>query len=584
MDQGVGRNVGQERARIERGIDGRTLVSALADTVARLGDAPALHWRDASRWHDPSPGGWQTLSWSGFLRQIRCAGGAFRALGMSRGDFVVFSARNHPAHLIADQAAMHLGATPVSLYPTLSVEQLAFHAEHCGARIAVVEGPGLLDRALAVARLERIVAVDAPSDDPRVLSWETAMELGRDEDERDPGAFGAGAARVQPDDLATLIYTSGTTGQPKAVMVTHRMALWIEASLRLVADIGPEDRLVSYLPMAHIAERFLSAWQPAVRGAESWLCPDPLYLPVALTEVQPTWFFGVPRIWEKYASMLRPAWDQAEAAGRGPATAPMLLERCGLHRCRVAFIGGAPIDPDVLRFFRRLGIEVSEMWGMAEFGPGTWNGVENVRIGTVGVPMPGVEVELAPDGELLVRGGNVTRGYFRDPDATAEAIDADGWMHTGDVATVDRDGYFRIVDRKKEIIITAGGKNVSPATLESLVKRHPLVAEVCVVGDRRPYPSALVVLDRAAAMAWAGERGIRAASLSELAAHPAVLEEVQKGVDVANRMVSRPEQIKRFTILPTEWTPESEEMSPTLKLKRRLIQGKYAAEIEALYR
>ncbi|MGH2721479.1 MAG: AMP-dependent synthetase/ligase, partial [Actinomycetota bacterium] len=406
---------------------------------------------------------------------------------------------------------------------------------------------------------------------------------GRAEHERAPAAFDAAAARVRPGDLAALLYTSGTTGTPKAVMVTHRMALWIEASLRLVAGMDAGDRLVSYLPMAHIAERFMSVWQPSVRGAQSWLCPDPLHLGVALEAARPTWFFGVPRIWEKYRAALEPALAHAGAAGAA-APAARLLERAGLDRCRVAFTGGAPIDPAVLGFFRDLGLEVSEMWGMTEFGPGTWNGVTDVRIGTVGVPMPGAEVRLDADGELLVRGGNVTPGYWRDPEGTAEAIDAQGWMHTGDVGTVDADGYFRIVDRKKDIIITAGGKNVSPATLESLVKRHPLVGEVCVVGDRRPYPSALVVLDHAAVAAWAGARGIGTASPAALADHPAVLDEVGRAVEAANRMVSRPEQIKRFTVLRTEWTVESQEVSPTLKLRRRLIQARYAGEIEAMYR
>ena len=579
----VGRDVAREREAIEQEIGGRTLVSALADTVARLGDAPALHWREADRWHDPTPGGWHSLGWRGFAERIRWAAGGLRLLGVEPGTFVVLSARSHPAHLLADQAAMHLGATPVSLYPTLSVEQLAFHAGHCGARVAVVEGPGLLDRALAAGCFDRIVAVDAWADDPRVLRWATFLEQGRAEHERAPEVFDAAAARVRPGDLATLIYTSGTTGTPKAVMVTHRMALWIEASLRLVAGMDAGDRLVSYLPMAHIAERFMSVWQPSVRGAQSWLCPDPLHLGVALDAARPTWFFGVPRVWEKFCAALRPVLE-ATAAAAGEAAAARLLERAGLDRCRVAFTGGAPTDPAVLEFFRDLGLVVSEMWGMTEFGPGTWNGVTDVRIGTVGVAMPGVEVRLDADAELLVRGGNVTPGYWGDPKGTAEAIDAEGWMHSGDVGTVDADGYFRIVDRRKEIIITAGGKNISPATLEGLVKRHRLVAEVCVVGDRRPYPSALVVLDRPALAAWAGAGGIEAASPADLAAHPALLEEVGRAIEAANRVVSRPEQIKRFRVLPTEWTVESEEVSPTLKLRRRLIEARYAEEIEGMYR
>jgi long-chain acyl-CoA synthetase len=579
----VERDVTAERAQIERAIRGKTLVSALAETVARIPDAPALYWRSSDRWRDPRPGGWESWTWRMFHAHVRDFRGGLSRLGLERGHFVLLIAGSHPSHLVADQAAMHLGATPVSLYPSLSGEQLRFLAQHCRARVAVVQGPELLERALAVTGLERIVAVDAGSDDPRVIGWDDVMELGREQNRRSPGAFEESTSRIRPDDLAALIYTSGTSGTPKAVMVAHRTALWVEASLRLVARLASEDRLVSYLPMAHIAGRFLSAWQPSIRGAPVWLCPDPLQLRTALTEARPTWFFGVPRVWEKYAAVLRPALAEALAAASAPEAAGMLLERSGLDHCRVAMTGGAPIAPAVLEFFRSLGLEISEMWGLTETGPATWNGLGNVRIGTVGRPLPGVEVRLADDGELLVRGGNVTSGYFGDPSGTAEAIDADGWMHTGDVGTVDADGYFSIVDRKKDIIVTAGGKNVSPATLEGLVKGHALVAEVCVVGDRRPYPSALVVLDARAVAEWARPRGIEHLDMQELVSNPEVRDEVGRTIDAANRMVSQPERIKRFTILPTQWTVESQEVSPALKLRRRYIQEKYAAEIESMY-
>ena len=580
---GVERVVAADREQIERAIRGKTLVSALADTVASGPDAPALYWRSSDRWKDPRPGGWESWTWRTFHAHVRDLSGGLRRLGLQRGEFALLIAGSYPSHLVADQAVMHLGATPVSLYPSLSCEQLSFHVQHCRARVAVVQGPELLEQARAVTGLERIVAVEADSDDPRVVGWDKTMELGREENQRSPGAFEEAASRVRPNDLATLIYTSGTTGTPKAVMVSHRGVLWMEASLRLLVPLGFGDRLVSYLPMAHLAGRFLSAWQPSICGAAVWLCPDPLQLRAALAEARSTWFFGVPRVWEKFAAVLRPALAEARATTSGPEAAAMLLERFGLDCCRVAMAGGAPIAPEVLELFRSLGLEISEMWGSTETGVATWNGVGDVRIGTVGRPMPGVEVRLADDGELLVRGGNVMSGYFEDPEGTAEAIDAEGWVHTGDIGAVDDDGYFRIVDRKKEIIVTAGGKNVSPGMLEGLVKRHALVAEACVVGDRRPYPSALVVLDRRAVAEWARPRGLAHLDMRELASHPEVRDEVARAIDAANRVVSQPERIKRFTILRNEWTVASEEVSPTLKLRRRYIQEKYAAEIEAMY-
>jgi long-chain acyl-CoA synthetase len=576
--------VAPERARIESAIAGKTLVGALAETVARFGDAAAMWWRSTERWQDPRPGGWERWTWRTFRRHVQDLFGGLRHLGVGRGDFVVLMTDgNNPSQLVADQAVMHLGATPVSLYPTLSASQLSVQAGYCGARVAVVQGPGVLERALAVPGLERIVAADASSGDPRVIGWSEVVELGRREGQRDPGALDEAAGLVGPGDLATLIWTSGTTDGPKAVMVTHRTVLWMQESLHLVAAIGPSDRLVSYLPMAHLAGRFLSAWQPVIRGTAIWLCPDLQKLGVALAEARPTRFFGVPRVWEKYAAALGPALTEARASASVAEAGAMLLERAGLDRCRLALTGGAPIAVDVLELFRTLGLDVSEMWGMTETGPATWNGVRDVRFGTVGRRMPGVEVRLAGDGELLVRGGGVTPGYFRDPEATAEAVDADGWMHSGDLGSVDADGYFRILDRKKEIIVTSGGTNVSPVILEGVMKRHDLVAEVCVVGHGRPYPSALVVLDRPAVTSWARARGIGHLGLQQLVSHPEVRQEVGGAVDAANRMVSRPEQIKRFTILPTQWTVESEEVSPTLKLRRRRIHEKYAAEIESMY-
>jgi long-chain acyl-CoA synthetase len=598
--------VAAERARIDRTIAGRTLVGALAATVARHADDAAIWWRPACCWEEGRPDGWELWTWRTFREHVRDFAMGLRRLGLERGDFILLMAGTHPAHLVADQAAMHLRATPVSLYPTLSPTQLRFQARACGARIALAQGPACLEQVLAVPGLEHVVAIDASSGDPRAVCWQEVLEIGRRERRRSPDVLEGIAESVHPDDLATLIWTSGTTGVPKAVMVTHRTALWMQASVHLAAPLGPSDRLVSYLPMAHLAGRFLSLWQPVMRATPVWLCPDPAQLTVALTEARPTRFFGVPRVWEKYAAAVGLAFGGSRAggdkgshapsgspasggsplgspAGQGAEVATACLERMGLDRCRVAMSGGAPIDPAVIELFRVLGLGISEIWGMTETGAATWNGTRCMRAGTVGRPMPGIEVRALDDGELLVRGGSVTPGYFGDPDATAEAIDAEGWMHTGDIGRIDEDGYVTIVDRKKEIIVTSGGKNVSPALLEGLVKRHELVGEVCVVGDRRPYPAALIVLNPSVAAAWARTRGLGHLGLEQLAASPEVRLEIGRAVDAANRMVSRPEQIKRFTILPDQWTIEGDELTPTLKKRRSRIQAKHAAEIEGMY-
>lgn len=574
--------VAAERARIDNAIAGRTLVGALAGTVAECADAPAIWWRPTPCWEEGRPGGWELWTWRMFHDHVRDFAMGLRRLGLERGDFVLLMARNHPAHLVADQAAMHLGATPVSLYPTLSSSQLHHQAHACGARIGLAEGPDIMEQMLAVPGLEHVVTVDASSSNPRVSGWQEVMEAGRRERQRSPGVLEEIVGLVRPDDLATLIWTSGTSGPPKAVTVTHRTALWMQASLHLAAPLGLSDRLVSYLPMAHLAGRFLSLWQPVIRATPVWLCPDTAQLGVAMTEARPTRFFGVPRIWEKCGAALSAALARNDGL-RSPSKAGAVLQRMGLDRCRVAMTGGAPVAPEVLELFRTVGLEISETWGMTETGAATWNGVRGVRIGTVGRAMPGVEVRAEDDGELLVRGGGVTPGYFRDPEATAEAVDADGWMHTGDIGSIDEDCYVTILDRKKEIIVTAGGKNVSPALLEGLVKRHELVAEVCVVGDRRPYPSALVVLNPSAAAAWAEARDLGHLTLAQLASAPEIQREIGRAVDAANEQVSRPEQIKRFTVVPTQWTIEGDELTPTLKLRRPRIQAKYAAEIDGMY-
>jgi long-subunit acyl-CoA synthetase (AMP-forming) len=448
---------------------------------------------------------------------------------------------NRPEFHVVDLAAIHLGATPFSVYNTSSPEQIEYLFGDAGNRLAIVE------RAFA----ERI------PDGPDVVLVEELDRL-----EPDGGLdFEASWQAVGPEDVLTLIYTSGTTGPPKGVETTHANML---AELRGLDEfLGSMEpgRAVSFLPSAHIADRWASQYTAlCTYGHTLTCCPDPRAVMAVVRDVHPTIFGAVPRVWEKAKAAL-------QAGGVAPDQVRAAL---GLTECERFVIGAAPTPVEVLEYFAAAGIVIQEVWGMSETScVATMVPADDPRFGTVGKPIPGVEVRLAADNELLVRGAIVMRGYRNLPEMTAEALDSDGWLHTGDVATIDDDGFVRIVDRKKELIINAAGKNMSPANIEAALKSAgPLIGQACVIGDRRPYNVALLVLDPELALD---------------ARNPDVLERVQTEVDAANSRLSRVEQIKRFHLVDDEWLPGGEELTPTMKLKRKPVGAKYAAEIDALY-
>ncbi len=613
----MARDILAERAEIDAAIEGQTLCSAFERTASAHPDLDAFRWRIGENTYD-------SFTWSEYRGKVRDATLGFIGLGLKPGDFALIQARCIPEHSIADLGIVHARATPVSLYNTLSPEQICYIANHCGARIAVVEDVAFLERFLKVRDemplLEKIVLLKGADDAATdwVIPWDELIAAGRAEAEKNPGAFDGSWKQVTPDDLATLIYTSGTTGPPKAVMDTHRNIIWHFEATQRVYEFHPDDHGLSYLPLAHAAGRTGAHWNPLLFGGTVITCPEITELLLFLIENRPTLFVGVPRVYEKlYAGMQAALAAQPdenlkkmvldavdvgrelveheqkgadvpdELRARYEAAAPILQAvraRVGLDQLRVALVGAAPIATEVIEFFHALGIRVSEVWGMSELtAVATANGEERIKVGSVGFAIPGVEVKLAEDGELLARGGNLMKGYYKDPEKTAEAIDSDGWMHTGDIGSVDEDGYYSVIDRKKELIITAGGKNISPANLENGLKQHPLIGQACVIGDRRAYLTALIVLDGEVAPAWAKSKGIEAQTIGELANHPDVVAEVQKAVDTVNEQVSRVENVRRFAILPAEWTAESDELTPTLKLKRRVINSKYADDIEGLY-
>jgi long-chain acyl-CoA synthetase len=560
-----------------------------------------------------------TLTWAQLLARVHAAAGGLAALGVTRGDTVAIMLTNRPEFHIADLAAVTLGATPFSIYNTYPAAEIEYLIADAGAGIAVVESaflPQMLEARANLAALRHLVVVDPESDRDGTAGLISLEQLEALDPAFDAASAGAG---VGPDDLATLIYTSGTTGHPKGVELTHRAILAAADSLSELVDFPPGSRVVSWLPAAHIAERMAHHYIPLRYGGSITCVGDPRSVLEHLPRVRPTWFFAVPRIWEKLKAGLEamqagqpPEQRQAVQAALEAATqrvrlrqrgepVPAELEETvaaadarifaplramlGLDEVRAVNVGAAPTPAAVIEFFHAIGIELAELWGMSETcGAGAVNRPGRVRIGTVGQAVPGVELAIAGDGEVLCRGAVLMRGYRHDPERTAEALDGDGWLHTGDIGQLDDEGYLTIVDRKKEIIINSAGKNMSPANIEAAIKTSsPLVGQAVCIGDARPYNTALILLDPDFAPAWAAGHGLGERSLTELAGEAALRAELEAAIERANAGLARVEQIKRFAIVPGEWHPGGEELTPTLKLKRRPIAERYGELIESLY-
>ncbi|MRH87913.1 AMP-binding protein [Nocardia sp. SYP-A9097] len=512
-----------------------------------------------------------TLSWNETRSRIAQVAFGLARLGVRKGGRVAIMMSSRPEHWLVDQAVVHLGALPTTVYGTMPANQIAYLAGHSHATVAVLEGQAEIDRWAPVldqlTELEHILVLDpeARLDDERVVRWSDVIT-----GETDLDAFEAGWRTISADDPITLIYTSGTTGVPKGVLLTHRNVI-ANAEARDAAAPTPDHfRSVCYLPLAHIAERMVSVYMAIHKAGHVTFCPDPSVLVGQLIQTRPTSFFGVPRIWEKLAAALR--------ARPGSSLADV-----GLDQVTWACSAAAPLPLDVQEFFRANGIAILEAWGMTETtGVATATGADDFQLGSVGMPIPGNEIQLLEDGEVLVRGPIVAAGYLESDGSVTPVTDSEGWMHTGDVGRIDN-GHLYIIDRKKDLIITAGGKNIAPVAIEALLTQHDLIGQALAFGDRRPYLVALLVLDPDAVTAWAATHNIDCESPAELATHPALLAELNDAVAAANQHLARVEQVKRFTVLTTEWTPETGELTASLKIKRRSIQDKYNPEIDALY-
>jgi long-chain acyl-CoA synthetase len=608
-----------ERAALEQEVAGRTLCDELAAAADSFGEAPAYSDRDGA-----NP--WQTITWAQTHQTALDLAAGLIALGLQPGERVAMMLPNRLEHVLSDYATVHAGGVPVTFYATLAPDQIAYQAADCDARIAVLDGADQLARwepALAEqpGLLKVIVrnAAACPAGD-RFISWADFAALGAAQRAADPGPLEQRMGMVTPESPAALLYTSGTTGNPKGVFISHASIEYELAATVKAGNFRPHVRWVSYLPLAHIAERMFTLYAAVRFANHTYFCHDAAtQLIGTVGEVQPTAFFGVPRVWEKIQAGIRAlmaaeqdpvrqaAVTAAMAAGleyvrasqfgstadeeltaRFAAAEEAVLKPVrsllGLGQAEIVFSAAAPLPPEVGAFFAGLGLRILDVYGMTETtGAFTANTTTQFRLGTVGRPLPGVELKLADDGEILTRGPLNTPGYLNLADQTAALIDEGGWLHTGDIGTVDEDGFLSVVDRKKELIITAGGENIAPAAVETVMVEHPLIGQALAFGDRRPYVVALLTLDSEVAPGWAAARGISAGSLAELAAHPDVLAEVTAAVAEANQRLARVQQVKSWRLLPVEWTAESGELTPTLKLKRRVVHEKYADAIDTLY-
>ncbi len=582
-----------------------TLAHAFRITAAERADDVAIRTKEDAF----------TITWGELRERVDALAGGLAALGLRRGQTLALLLSNRPEFHLCDLAGMMLGAAPFSIYNTYTAEQIQYLVADAEAEILICERqylPQVLQARADLPKLAHVIVVDGEA---------PAGTLALADVERSNPGFDveASVAQIEPNDVLTLIYTSGTTGPPKGVQLIHRNLLAAVEGLDVLIEFPRDGRVISWLPSAHIAERNAHHYLPIVYGLQITCCDDPRQVLSYLPEVRPSWFFAVPRIWEKLKAGLETMiagqpeeqsramtaaldaairkvrleqkgepvpQDLAEQVAKADADIfAGLREMLGLDQIEAINVGAAPTPVEVLEFFHAIGLPLAELWGMSETcGAGTVNPPAKIKIGTVGPPAPGVEIKLDTDGEVLMRSEVVMLGYRNLPEKTNDAFTEDGWLRTGDIGVLDEDGYLTIVDRKKELIISAAGKNMSPANIEATVKTSsPLIGQACCIGDARAYNTALIVLDADFAPAWATKNGIQDTSLESLAGEPSVRAAVQEGVDAANAKLARVEQIKKFTLVAGDWLPGGDELTPTMKLKRKPIAEKFSDAIDAMY-
>ncbi len=597
----------------------QTIPQMFLARAAELGERTALRVKEFGLYRD--------ISWNEYAANVRRTAMGLVALGLQPGEVVATIGENCPEWLYTDLGAMAAGGVSVGVYTTNSAEECQYVLSHSEARIYVVEDEEQLDKALRVRdecpRLQKIVVMDPEGlrhfHDDMVVLFEDLLQMGQEFDQKNPGLFEERLACRGLEDLALLIYTSGTTGPPKGAMLSHRNILWTCLSARIPFDFGPDDEVISFLPLAHIAERMLSIYLAMTGGYVVNFVESTDTIFDNMVEISPTFMLSVPRIWEKYHAAIfikmkdatwfkRLVFGAALAVGKRYAAARLdyerpvpawlkmafglahfavfrpLKKRLGLDRLKMPVSAAAPISPDVLRFYHALGLPLRQLYGQTEgSGPTTCHRGDLIDPDNTGPPLPGVEVKIAEDGEILVKGDNVFMGYFKNPEATAETLEG-GWLHSGDVGELDERGFLKITDRKKDLIITSGGKNISPQYIENKLKFSPYINDAVCIGDGRKYLTALIFIDEDNVVKFAQENKVQFSTYASLTKAKEVIQLIGREVDAVNKTLARVEQIKRFTILPKKLIAEDGEVTPTMKLKRKYINEAYADLIEMMYK
>ncbi len=581
-----------------------TIPNRLLNRAKNTPNAPAYYVREG--------GAWKPTNWDTYSDQVIQAGRALIALGFEPGQTSCILGFNRPEWAILDLATMGVGGAPAGIYTTCSPVEVRYIVEHAEAPVILVENEDQWKKVEAeranMPNLKHVITMSgAPAiADDMVMTWDEFLAKG---DEVEKQAYLDRVEALDPNKLATLIYTSGTTGPPKGVMLSGHNLAWTSNVAIGITTVNSSDSMLSYLPLSHIAEQMFTLHIPITTGARVYFAESIEAVPENLKEVQPTIFFGVPRIWEKFhagitaklkeatgikAKLVNWAMKVGFEANRTPKGPKGLQYRLadkliysklkpaiGMGNVRVGVSGAAPIAAEVLEFFASLDIVVLEVYGQSEdTGPTAFNTPERYRFGSVGPSIPGIEVKIAEDGEIMVKGDNVFMGYYKDPETTAATLTEDGWLHSGDLGAFDSEGFLSITGRKKDIIITAGGKNITPKNLEAGIKNHELVNEAVVIGDRRKYLSALVTIDPEAGEAWAAANG---EDVNALHASKKLRASIQAHIDEMNQHFARVEQIKKFTILKRNFSVEDGELTPTLKVKRAKVNDHFADDIEAMY-
>lgn len=587
-------------------------------TVSKYGDRVSMRKKAYGLWHD--------ISWNDYYRQAGYVGAGLVSLGLQKGDCVSIIGDNCPEWVIADMGIQCAGGVSVGVYATNAWPQVEYVITHSGSRFFFVENEEQLDKWLRfrenVPQLIRVIVWDMEGlrtfNDPMVMTFSEMLELGKTVAADQPDLFEKRAESVQPGDLSVLIYTSGTTGPPKGAMLSHANVTWMAHAVSRTNAVHPSDEVLSFLPLCHIFERLFSVFVHITYGYTVNFVEKPDTVVDNMTEISPTVGYAVPRIWEKYYSSILikmsdatwfkktffftalkigqkraalrmdfkavPAWLDMVFAVACFAVFRKLKEKMGFDRFRVAYSGAAPISPDVLRFFQSIGVNLIEGYGQTEAtGVTTLSRIGQVKFGTVGPPLPGTEIRIAEDGEILVKSPGVFQGYFKNETATAETV-IDGWLHSGDVGIIDNDGFLKITDRKKDIIVTAGGKNVTPQYIENKLKSSIYINDSVVIGDRRKFLSALIMIDEDNVVKYAQDRKIQFSTYRDLTQAPEIQELIQGEIDQVNETVSRVERIRKFTILPKKLYEEDGEVTPTMKVKRKQVHEAFSDLIDAMYR